>query len=69
MAPYTTYSVRKLILRFFQRGKTQREIADLTEPARVLLIESLSISKLAAKGLNHVQGDDPELMKDQFKIC
>ena len=31
MAPHTTYSVRKLILRFFQRGKTKREIADLTD--------------------------------------
>ena len=31
MAPHTTFSVRKLILRFFQRGKTQREIADLTD--------------------------------------
>ena len=31
MAPHTTYSVQKLSRRFFQRGKTQREIADLTD--------------------------------------
>ena len=34
MAPHDTYSVRKLILRFFQRGKTQREIADLTDSGK-----------------------------------
>ena len=34
MAPNTTYSVRKLILRFFQGGKTQREIADFTDTSK-----------------------------------
>ena len=34
MAPHTTYSVRKPILRFFQRGKTQRETADLTDTSK-----------------------------------
>ena len=35
MAPHTTYSVRKHTLCFlFQRGKTQREIADLTDTSK-----------------------------------
>ena len=34
MAPHTTYSVRELFLRFFQRGKTQCEIADLTDTSK-----------------------------------
>ena len=34
MAPHTTYSVRKRILHFFQRGKTQREIADMTDTSK-----------------------------------
>ena len=34
MAPHTTYSVRKLIFRFFQRGKTKREIAHLTDTSK-----------------------------------
>ena len=34
MASSTTYEERKLIRRFFQRGKTQREIADLTDTSK-----------------------------------
>ena len=35
MIPHTTCSVRNLrILRFLQRGKTQREIADLTDASK-----------------------------------
>ena len=34
MAPQTTHSVRIFILRFFQRGKSQREIADLTDASK-----------------------------------
>ena len=35
MAHHTMYSVRKLILRFFfQRDKTQREVADLTDTSK-----------------------------------
>ena len=34
MASNTTYEERKLIRRFFQRSKTQREIADLTDTSK-----------------------------------
>ena len=34
MTPHTTFSVRKFFLRFFQRGKTQREVADLTDTSK-----------------------------------
>ena len=69
MAPYTTYFVRKLILRFLQRRKTQREFTDLTETGKSSVNRTIvSFKKLAGKGLNYVQGDDPKLMKDQFEI-
>ena len=42
-------SVRKLIFRFFRRGKTQREIADLTDTSKSSVNQTVvNLKKLAA---------------------
>ena len=49
MAPHTTFSVRKFFLRFFQRGKTQREVADLTDTSKSSVNRTIvNFKKLAA---------------------